>query len=99
MLYVADWDEYLTPDELEERLEELEENEPKPQYIYGTTSQSLKLFASDIVEHACEELHEEAYDRVAHRLDELQKLLDEWAKASEEDTKTYYPDFGVRIVL
>lgn len=99
MLYVADWDEYLTPDELEERLEELEENEPKHQYIYGTTSQSLKLFASDIVEHACEELHEEAYDRVAHRLDELQKLLDEWAKASEEDTKTYYQDFGVRIVL
>lgn len=97
-VYVEDWDEFVTPGELEDRM--VRENLPAPKRVYGTTSASLKLDARQIVANACEELHDAAWECISDELlTELQSILDTWCEKTKEATVTYYPDFRVAVVV
>jgi len=53
----------------------------------------LSLDADYIVEYACEELHEDAFDSISYEdIKELQRYLDEWC-SKQTGTRTYYPSY------
>jgi len=60
----------------------------------------LSIDASDILEDACSDLHEDAMDNISVEDEkELQLLLDKWCEDNKQGTTTYYADFGVGILL
>lgn len=66
-------------------------NNEVPKVLWCCKEEKIKLDAGDIVEYACEDLHEDAYQRV-DGMNELQKFLDEWC-SKQSGTITYYPDY------
>lgn len=99
MLY---WEEYednggffYDLDDLYERCEA--RGIPLPDYVWGTQTDMIHIDADYIVEAACEELHEDAYESIDHRdMKELQKMLDDWCN-EQTGTVTYYPDYTYAI--
>ncbi|MGF7012007.1 hypothetical protein M2146_002561 [Lachnospiraceae bacterium PF1-22] len=63
---------------------------PYPKYVWSTSSMDITLDAQDIVERACEELHEDAFEQIKD-LDELQDFLDVWC-AKQKGTTCYVDD-------
>ena len=50
-----------------------------PKYVYGTTPYSISMNAEDIIEEACDNLHEDAMSCITDNdIEELQKYLNEW---------------------
>lgn len=76
--------------------EESEPGEPRPEYVWGTTCTKLAIDATDVIESACENLHEDAASDLD--VDGLQAILDEWC-ANQANTETYSADtkYAVRI--
>lgn len=103
LVYIDGPDEYIPPQELLDRLEELKEEDPElpPPYIWGTYTMRIALpCATDLVAEACEELHEEAESNISKEdIDRLQSLLSQWAEEVEGATTTYFPDYKYGIVL
>lgn len=100
-IYLEDEDEYLPVDEFKEYLEVYQEKwGRKPEYIYGTNSLRLSLYASDIVESRCEDLHEDAYDSIGDdQIAKLQQILDQWCEEAAGGTISYEPNFSIGIYL
>lgn len=70
----------------------------RPEYVWTTEPVDLKLWASDIVSAATEDLYEDAYDSISDKkIEELQKYLDEWCAVSGCGTTYYQGDYKVRI--
>lgn len=70
----------------------------RPEYVWTTEPVDLKLWASDIVSSATEDLYEDAYDSISDKkIDELQKYLDEWCVTSGCGTTYYQGDYKVKI--
>ncbi|GED73031.1 hypothetical protein BRE01_67330 [Brevibacillus reuszeri] len=105
-LYIDDWDEFYDADDLYEKVRELIEDEEltfediKDLRVYVTTIDRITLDAESIVENACENMHEDAYQRIdKNEIEELQESLDRFAEKIQDDTRTYYPDWGTAVVL
>ena len=68
-----------------------------PDYVWGTQTDMIHINADYIVEEACEELHEDAYESIDYSdMKELQKMLDDWCN-EQTGTVTYYPDYTYAI--
>ena len=53
----------------------------RPQYVWATDSERMSFNAYDIVEHACEDMYEDAMSDIdADAIKELQDYLDKWEK-------------------
>lgn len=105
-LYIDDWDEFYDADDLHEKVHELIEDEElilediKDLRVYTTTIEKITLDAESILENACGNLHEDAYQRIdKSEIEELQEHLDKFAEKIQDDTRTYYPDWGTAVVL
>lgn len=62
--------------------------------MWLTEEVSISIDAGDIIENACEELHEDAYDSISTLdIEKLQDYLDKWCN-EQTGTKTYYPDYS-----
>ena len=71
----------------------------RPLFAWATREERIALSAENIIEAACEGLHNEAAANIpAAAYEELQKNLDAWCEKYGEHTTTYYPDF-TRAVL
>ena len=101
MVYLADHDEYVEVDDLEGWIEDRSDDEDfEIGHVYATTTLELQLDAQDIVESACDEMHEDAMDSIGVvAIKELQELLDKWLVENTRGVKTYYPDFKIAIEL
>ena len=105
MIYIDNYDKYIMTDELEEWIENQEdENDElisrRSLRIYGTQIIEIKMDASDIVENACSDLHEDAMDNISGEDEKkLQTLLDQWCEENSSGTTTYYADYKVGIIL
>jgi len=100
MVYIDNYDKYLSPEEIEEYLEEHDYISKCDLWIYGTYIMELSIDASDIIEDACSDLHEDAMDNISDEdQKELQSLLDKWCEDNKQGTITYYADFSVGILL
>lgn len=70
-----------------------------PKYAYLTEPTLFELDAYSIVEHACEELFEGAFDHISREeIKELQSTLDNWVDKVGM-SPTYYPDYTKVIEL
>lgn len=84
-------------EELEEYCEEHSIEMPK--YVYGTTPYSISMNAEDIIEEACDNLHEDAMSCITDNdIEELQKYLNEWCR-NQTGTTTYEVDYSYAILL
>lgn len=71
--------------------------EELPDYVWGTQTDMIHIDADYIVEAACEDLHEDAYESIDYTdMKKLQKMLDDWCK-EQTCTITYYPDYTYAI--
>jgi hypothetical protein len=91
-LYCEEIDEYFSS--VEDFIDSWEcyheQDEKMPEILWVTSTARLSLDASNILEEACNDLHEEAYDNCD--IDGLQEILDEYAK-EQTGTTTYYPEY------
>lgn len=101
MVYIESYDKYIAPDEIDEFLEDHDDTADRVDlWIYGTSIMELSMDASDIIENACSDLHEDARDNISDEDEKgLQELLDYWCKRNGTGTTTYYPDYKIGIVL
>lgn len=101
MLYVEDFDEYVASNAFEDWIEYQRDEdgyfEPKDLRIYVTRCESLYLSATDIVENALEELHEDA-EVSNEATEQLQSFLDQWCKRNGGGTQTYYADESTGVI-
>jgi hypothetical protein len=90
--YFFEWEEFI-----DRWNDEHEFDEEKPQYVWGTKSINLTLDADSILENACEDLHDEAWNRIEDKK-ELQEFLSMWSK-KQKGTTTYYSDnkYAIKI--
>jgi len=58
---------------------------------------SLDIDASNVLENATQDLHEDCYDNL--NIGELQSLLDVYVKKYKSSTATYYPDYKEYVVI
>jgi hypothetical protein len=66
-----------------------------PEYVWSTTKMTLSMDAASIIENACEELHEDAYQNINGEK-ELQEFLDAWC-AKQSGTDSYMVDYKYAI--
>lgn len=100
MVYIDDYDEFVTTDTIEDWLADKEEVDKKSLRIYGTYAVDLSINASSIIEDACSDLHENAMDNISNKDEkELQDLLNQWCEKNKSGTTTYYADYKVGIQL
>lgn len=91
MVYSDGLDRYIPIDELEDLDEEDAESTG---IVWATSKTRISFDASDIVDNACEDLHEGARDNITgDEVKELQAHLDEWAEKYGKYTTTYLPDY------
>lgn len=103
ILYIDGPDEYVGPADIEERLRELQEEDPDIPlpYVWGTTKTRLQFpSADDLISDACEELFEEAKYNIGNgEIKSLQEFLNNWEETVKEATTTYYPDYTVAVLI
>ena len=105
MIYIDNYDKYLLVEELEEWIEDKESEADQSicrekLRVYGTYIMELSMDASDIIENACGDLHEDAMDNISDEdQNELQVLLDKWCENNKQGTTSYYVDYKVGIIL
>lgn len=92
-LYCEEWDEYYeTVDDFLNDYVDLSGEEhidnSKPMRLWVCSVSEISLDADSIIESACDELHEDAYEKCDGNA--LQELLDKWCKEQTGAT-TYYP--------
>ena len=92
MIYCEELNRYFY--DLEDLFDVCEEEDLNiPEYVYGTQTDMIHINADYIVEEACEDLHEDAYESIDYTdIKKLQKMLDDWCK-EQTCTVTYYPDY------
>ena len=62
-----------------------------------TSIESLTIDASEIVERALENLHDDA-GVPEKEMNELQAFLEDWCKKNHTNTKTYYADYQLGVI-
>jgi len=71
--------------------------EERPEYCFGVTEIPFKIDAESVVENACEDSYEDAYDHVGN-IRSLQKVIDEWIeKNGPGSSYVYNKNVKVRI--
>jgi hypothetical protein len=82
--YFSEWEDFF-----DDWFDNHEENEPRPEYVWGTTKQKIGIDAGDIIENATDDLWEDAADCISQEdRDKLQSFLDEWCE-KQIGTTTY----------
>lgn len=92
--YFDSWDEFFNA-----WFDQYEGIEERPKYVWGTYTTNISFNVDDLLERACEELHEDARNQICQAdVDELHGFLDTWAK-KQSGTETYTCDtrYAIRI--
>lgn len=73
-----------------------EKSRKRPERLWVCSAAEIALDADSIVENACEELHEDAYENCD--TNSLQKLLNSWCE-KQSGTTTYYPCYKEYVTI
>lgn len=90
------WDLYQEGKHYYKNFDEYFENEI-PKVLWNCEKTKIKIDAENIVEYACEDLHDDAYNNV-DGINELQDYLDAWCD-KQLGTTTYYPYYKEYIEI
>jgi hypothetical protein len=104
MVYIDHYENFVFPEDLIEWVENEEYDDEdfnrETLYVYGTSKTQIRFDAGSIIENACDDLHEDAYDHISRKaIEELQTLLDQWAEKYGTGTITYNADMKVGIII
>ncbi len=93
MLYCEEFDEYY--DTVDDFFDDYvcnheEDGDERPVRLWVCSVEKIYIDADNVVDNACEDLHEDAYEQCD--IGSLQNLLDDWCEAQTGAT-TYYPCF------
>lgn len=94
MLYCEEFDEYYDTvddffdDYFGRYTDEKFNNDGRPERLWVCSVEKIHIDADNVVDNACEELHEDAYKQCD--IGGLQNLLDTWCK-DQTGATTYYP--------
>lgn len=94
MLYCEEFDEYYDTvddffdDYFGRYTDEEFNNDGRPERLWVCSVEKIHIDADNVVDNACEELHEDAYEQCD--IGGLQNLLDTWCK-DQTGATTYYP--------
>lgn len=70
-----------------------------PKFLWNCNQAQIHFDAGDMIEFACEELHEDAAETISSADEkELQDLLDKWCE-NQSGTITYTPNFAEYITV
>lgn len=91
MLYCEEWDKYY--DTVDNFFDDYacnyeEDDNERPVGLWVCSVEKIHIDADNVVDNACEELHEDAYEQCD--ISSLQNLLDDWCQ-DQTGTTTYYP--------
>lgn len=92
--YFSDIDDFI-----EYYLSEYDANEIDevlPNLLWVCSESEISLDAEDIVEQACEDLHEDAFENCDYG--ELQGMLNDWC-SKQSGTTTYYPCYKEYVIV
>lgn len=89
--YFADWEDFF------DYWYEYHKDEERPQYVFGTTEIKLSIDVDSILLDACDDLHEDAYDRLED-IGELQDFLNKWCEKQTGAT-SYCEDYTYAIEI
>lgn len=100
MLYCEEWDEYYdsTDDFFEDYVANYSDQDEyeKPKVLWVCTLEKIHINADNVVDDACQELHEDAYEQCD--IGRLQNLLDDWCK-DQTGTTTCYPCYKQYVLI
>lgn len=72
--YFTDWDEFF-----DDWASNHEENDEKPEFVFGTVSENMVLDAYDLCSNATENMYDEAMDQISSEdISKLQSVLNQW---------------------
>lgn len=102
MLYCEEFDSYY--DTVDDFFDDYvcnheEECNERPQRLWVTSVEKISVDADNLIENACEELHEDAIESIC--IDDkirLQEFLDAWCE-EQTGTTTYYPCYKQYVVV
>lgn len=97
-----DGDQIVGIGDIEEQADERRADwkDSRPLFAWATRRQDLSLDADSIVEGACQDLHEDAYDSIgSEAFAELQAFLTAWCAKHGDGCATYWPDHSRAIIL
>lgn len=73
--------------------------ETGPLYVWATQGKLIELDVDNILEYACEELHENSYENISDEdYNELKTFLQQWC-AKQTGTATSYPNYRCSIMV
>jgi hypothetical protein len=75
---------------------EHDEDDELPERLWVTSKREISINAGNVVESACDDLHEDASDNCDY--ESLQKLLDDWCN-SQSGTTTYFPCYEQYVAI
>ena len=103
VLYLDDCEEFVSSDNVLDVVRDYAARKINPvivKHIYGTERTRIAFNANQIIEDACEDLHDDAQDSIClMATDEMQRFLDRWADQHGDGTVTYWPDYSVGVIL
>ena len=88
------WELYQEGKHCCKNFDEYFENEV-PKVLWNCEETRIEIDAGSVVESACEELHEDAYENI-DGLNELQDYIDAWC-SKQSGTTTFYPCYNAYI--
>lgn len=99
-VYVDNTEHFCEIDSLEEYIkDEFKLEDYSSIRVYGTYKTDINLSASNIIQNAIDDLHEDAGDNISHKEElELQEMLDKWVEGIS-GTETYWPDWEYGILI
>ena len=103
MLYCEEFGEYYSTvdDFFDDYASNYDDEEvyEKPERLWVTSVEKISVDADNLIENACEELHEEAIESIC--IDDkirLQEFLDAWCE-EQTGTTTYYPCYEKYVAI
>jgi len=103
VLYIDDCGEFVDAQALPDVINDCAKRKVNPliiKHVYGTKTRKISCDADNIIDDACEDLHEEAADTIGRLArDAMQSFLDRWADTYGAGTLTYEADFDVAVIV
>jgi len=68
-----------------------------PDYVWATDAIHFSFDVGNILEDACSDLHEDAYDNLVD-IEELEAFCENWI-AKQDGATSYYPDYKIAVLI
>lgn len=91
--YFSDWEEFF-----DSWHEDHDENDGKPEYVWGTEAVEMVLDAEDIISQSCEDMHEDAINDISPlAIESMQNFFESWKRQYATVSYCYTYQYAIKI--